>query len=82
MASKKVEFHEEASLEYEAAFEWYRERSVSVATRFAAEFDRAIGMIAEAPQRWPGSTYGTASSCFNVSPSLLSTGNFLRSSKW
>jgi plasmid stabilization system protein ParE len=59
MASKKVEFHEEASLEYEAAFEWYFERSTSVASRFAAELDRAIGMIAESPQRWPASTHGT-----------------------
>jgi toxin ParE1/3/4 len=59
MASKKVEFHEEASLEYEAAFEWYFERSTSVASRFAAELNRAIGMMAEAPQRWPASTYDT-----------------------
>jgi plasmid stabilization system protein ParE len=59
MARKKVEFHEEASLEYEAAFEWYFERSSSVASRFATEVDRAVGVIVEAPQRCPASTNGT-----------------------
>ncbi len=53
MASKAIEFHAEASLEFEAAFEWYLERSESVASRFAAEIDRAIQAIADAPQRWP-----------------------------
>ena len=48
MASKKVEFHEEASLEYEVAFEWYFVRSEQAASRFA-----------EAPQRWPGGIAGT-----------------------
>ncbi len=49
MASKAIEFHAEASLEFEAAFEWYLERSESVASRFAAEIDRAIQAIADAP---------------------------------
>lgn len=59
MASKKVEFHEEASLEYEAAFEWYFVRSEQTAARFAEEISRAVGLIAEAPQRWPGGIAGT-----------------------
>jgi len=59
MASKKVEFHEEASAEYEAAFDWYFTRSAMAASKFAGELGHAIGVIAEAPQRWPGSIHGT-----------------------
>jgi toxin ParE1/3/4 len=53
MASRQVEFHEAASLEFEAAFEWYFERSERAAFLFAREVERAIAMIAEAPQRFP-----------------------------
>jgi plasmid stabilization system protein ParE len=59
MASKAVEFHEEASLEYASAFEWYFERNEPVASRFATELNRAIALIAEAPQRWPASVHCT-----------------------
>lgn len=59
MASKEVELHEEASLEYEAAFEWYFARSGFVAARFADKINRAIGAIAQAPQRWPLGILGT-----------------------
>lgn len=58
MASKKVEFHEDAALEYEAAFEWYLERSILAASKFAESLNRAIDMIAEAPQRWLASSNG------------------------
>jgi hypothetical protein len=51
MASKKVEFHEDAVFEYEAAFDWYMERSILAASKFAAAL--AMDMIVEAPQRWP-----------------------------
>ncbi len=59
MAAKSVEFLEEASAEYEAAFDWYFARSESSASKFASELAQAIGMIAEAPQRWPAGPYGT-----------------------
>jgi len=59
MTSKRVEFHEAAALEYQAAYDWYFERSEDAASRFAAEVEIAVGMIGEAPQRWPASTYGT-----------------------
>lgn len=58
MASKKVEFHEDAALEYEAAFEWYLERSILAASKFAEALNRAIDMIVKAPQRWPASSNG------------------------
>lgn len=59
MADKAVEFHEEASAEYEEAFDWYFTRSQLSAAKFANELGQAIGMIAEVPQRWPASLYGT-----------------------
>ena len=59
MASKKVEFHEDAALEYEAAFEWYLERSILAASKFAAALNRAMDLIVKAPGRWPEGSYGT-----------------------
>jgi len=59
MASKDVEFHEAAALEYEAAFQWYFERNPKAASRFAADLDRAIALISEAPQRWSAGILGT-----------------------
>lgn len=59
MASKKVEFHEGAALEYEAAFEWYLQRSTLAASKFVAALNRAMDTIAEAPQRWPAGSSGT-----------------------
>ena len=59
MASKKVEFHEEAALEYEAALDWYLERSLLAASKFADAISRGMDMIVEAPHRWPAGNYGT-----------------------
>lgn len=59
MAAKSVEFHEEASAEYEEAFDWYFTRSEPTASKFANELAQAIGMIAKAPQRWPAGPKGT-----------------------
>ena len=59
MAAKSVEFLEEASADYEAAFDWYYRRSVGSASKFSSELAQAIGMIAEAPQRWPAGPHGT-----------------------
>jgi plasmid stabilization system protein ParE len=53
MDSKRIEFHEEASKEYEAAFDWYLARSELAASKFAQELERAISLIAKAPRRWP-----------------------------
>jgi plasmid stabilization system protein ParE len=59
MANKKVEFHEAASLELEAAFDWYLDRSESAAARFLADLNNAVAKIAEAPHRWPEGNHGT-----------------------
>jgi plasmid stabilization system protein ParE len=60
MASKKVEFHDEANLELGAAFDWYLERSEPAAARFIAEMDEAIAIISQAPKRSPESGFGTS----------------------
>src|SRR5437764_7991354 len=54
-----VEFHDDAAAEYDAAFDWYRERSPDAALKFDAEVDRAIAQIAEAPQRWASAAHST-----------------------
>ncbi|MGD0322923.1 MAG: type II toxin-antitoxin system RelE/ParE family toxin [Terriglobia bacterium] len=59
MAAKSVEFLEEASAEYEEALDWYLTRSEASASKFARDLAQAIGMIAEAPQRWPAGPHGT-----------------------
>jgi plasmid stabilization system protein ParE len=53
MASKPVLFHPEADQEYLSSLAWYQERSLTAALNFESEFQRAIGQIAEAPERWP-----------------------------
>jgi len=59
MVSKKIEFHEAASLELEAAFDWYLERSEPAAMRFLSEMDEAIATTSETPKRSPESGFGT-----------------------
>jgi toxin ParE1/3/4 len=53
MANKRVEFHENAAAEYEAALDWYVERSHLAATRFSTELNQAIENISKNPRRWP-----------------------------
>ena len=59
MPNSAVEFHEAASAEYDAVFDWYLERSPDAALRFSAEVDRAIAQIREAPQRWATTPHNT-----------------------
>jgi plasmid stabilization system protein ParE len=59
MASKKVEIHEEAALEYEAALEWYLERSLLAASKFVDALSHGMDMIVDAPHRWPAGSHGT-----------------------
>jgi toxin ParE1/3/4 len=56
---KQVEFHAEASTEYDAAFDWYHERSPDVALDFDAEVDHALAEIASAPHRWAVGPHST-----------------------
>jgi toxin ParE1/3/4 len=59
MSTDSAEFHEEASAEYEAAFDWYLERSPDAALRFDSEVDRALAQIIEAPRRWAVGLFST-----------------------
>ncbi len=59
MPSRVAKFHEEASAEYDAAFDWYLERSPDAALRFDAEVDRALAQIIEASQRWAAGPHST-----------------------
>ncbi len=58
MANKPLQFHPEAEDEYLTSLEWYRERSLSAATKFAREFQQALAKVEKNPQRW--------SRCFGV----------------
>jgi toxin ParE1/3/4 len=54
-----AQFHDEASAEYSAAFDWYLERSPDAALKFDAEVDHALAQIIKAPQRWAAGPHGT-----------------------
>ena len=59
MLNSAVEFHREAAAEYDAAFDWYLERSPDAALKFDAEVDRALTQILQTPQRWDAGPYQT-----------------------
>jgi plasmid stabilization system protein ParE len=59
MPTESVEFHEEATAEYDAAFDWYLEQSPDAALKFDAEVDRALAQILQTPQRWTVGPYST-----------------------
>jgi plasmid stabilization system protein ParE len=59
MPTSSAEFHDEATAEYEAAFDWYLERSPDAALEFDAEVDRALAQIIAAPRRWAAGPHGT-----------------------
>lgn len=52
MVAKGIEFHDEAGAEYDAAFDWYLDRSPETALKFDAGVARALTLIGQAPQRW------------------------------
>ncbi|MFY9683471.1 MAG: type II toxin-antitoxin system RelE/ParE family toxin [Candidatus Sulfotelmatobacter sp.] len=52
MRTDAAEFHQEATAEYDAAFDWHLQRSPDAALKFDAEVDRALVQIIAAPQRW------------------------------
>lgn len=71
MLTRAVELHEEAAAEYDAAFDWYLQRSPDAALRLDAEFDRAPTLIAQAPQRWADGPYHTRRFLLRKFPFLL-----------
>jgi plasmid stabilization system protein ParE len=59
MPDRAVELHREAAAEYDAAFDWYLERSPEAARKFDAEVGRAFTQIQQSPQRWVVGPYRT-----------------------
>ncbi len=59
MPTNHARFHEAATAEYDAAFDWYLERSPDAALEFDAEVDRALMQITQSPQRWAKGPYST-----------------------
>jgi plasmid stabilization system protein ParE len=55
----RVRFHPAARAEVLDAKLWYQERSPLTATAFVQEISVAIGLIAEAPNRFPKAEHGT-----------------------
>ena len=50
---RPLELHPLALAESEAAAAWYAERDPRMAARFVQELDVTLGLIVEAPDRWP-----------------------------
>jgi len=66
-----VELHEEAAAEYDAAFDWYLQRSADAALKLDAEFERALAEIAQAPRRWASGPHHTRRFLLRKFPFLL-----------
>jgi len=59
MHTSLAEFHDEATAEYESAFDWYLERGPDAAIGFDAEVDHALAQIIAAPRRWAAGPHST-----------------------
>jgi len=59
MAAFSLVIHPAAVAEAQAAFSWYRERSIAAAQAFMTEMDRAVSRLTEKPQIWPQYSQGT-----------------------
>lgn len=53
MPARGVRLFPEAEAEVVENERWYAQRSPSTAAAFVAELDRALGLIAGAPETWP-----------------------------
>jgi toxin ParE1/3/4 len=47
-----VDYHPEARRDFDESFEWYAERSIQAAVRFANAVDVALSAVAADPQRF------------------------------
>ena len=54
MPARKLRIHPEARQDVADGRDWYADHSVLAAERFLDEVDRAVELIREAPERWPG----------------------------
>lgn len=59
MAKLTVDFHPEARLEADVAFDNYREHSPRAAESFYLELETALMAIQDSPERWAEYLHGT-----------------------
>jgi len=71
MRTDAVDLHDEASAEYDAAFDWYLQRSPDAALKFDAEVEHALSQIVEAPRRWALGTHSTRKFLLRQFPFIL-----------
>jgi len=71
MLRNRVEFHDQAGAEYDAAFDWYLERSPDAALRFDAEVSRALKLITRSPGRWALGSHDTRRFLLRQFPFIL-----------
>jgi toxin ParE1/3/4 len=69
--TRRITLHDEAAADYDAAFDWYLQRSPDAALKFDAEVERAMDEIARAPDRWPRGSYDTRRFLLTGFPFLL-----------
>jgi plasmid stabilization system protein ParE len=55
----EVEFHPEATAEFNAATDWYGEKSEEAPEDFIGEVEHAIARIAQSPLMWAEYRFGT-----------------------
>ncbi len=68
MAAKTLQIHPSALADLKSAVMWYLQHSDTAAKKFVAEVDRAVGLIVEAPSRWPIGERGTRRFILNRFP--------------
>jgi plasmid stabilization system protein ParE len=71
MAKLPIEYHPEARLEADDAFDWYLERSVRAAERFYLELEKAHTAIQDLPESWAKYLYGTRRYILNRYPYVV-----------
>jgi len=59
MAKLPVKFHPDARLEADAAFDWYRDRSLRAAEAFLQAIEQARMAVQDAPDLWAEYLHGT-----------------------
>jgi plasmid stabilization system protein ParE len=67
----QVHFFEEADEEVEERRRWYREQSETAEAAFLRELDHAVGVVLDAPRRWPQYIAGTQRYVFSTFPYSL-----------
>lgn len=71
MAIKQIQFHDQAAAEYDAAFDWYLERSPDAARNFDSAVEHALSQIEKAPLRWVMGPFNTRRYLLHKFPFLL-----------